>query len=79
MLLSDNVPELTDSAAATAFVGFGNFKYALWGIRMGLEFKYFDETMYAVQDDENFFRVRTRQAFVVGIPANFARLASAAS
>lgn len=77
--LSDNVPDLSDSAVSTAFIGFGNLKYALWGVRMGLEFRYFDQTMYAVQDDENFWRARTRQAFAVGIPANFARLVTAAS
>ena len=79
VLLSDNVPDLDDSATSTAFIGFGNLKYALWGVRMGLEFRYFDQTMYAVQDDENFWRVRTRQAFVVGIPANFSRLVTASS
>ena len=77
--LSDNVPELTDTAVSTAFIAFGNPRYLLWGVRMGMEFRYFDQTMYAVQDDENFWRCRTRQAFTIGIAANFSRLLSAAS
>jgi len=44
-----------------------------------MEMKYFDQTFYAVQDDENFWRVRTRQAFNIGIAANFAVLRTAAS
>lgn len=78
VLLSDNMPELTDSAASTAFIAFGDPRYTLYGIRMGLEFRYFDQTMYAVQDDENFWRVRTRIAGKVGIPGNYAVLKTGA-
>lgn len=77
--LSDNMPDVDDDAAAKAFVVFGNPMYTLFGIRMGIEFKYFTETMYAVQDDENFFRVRTRLAGKVGQPTNYAVLKTAAS
>ena len=79
VLLSDNMPDTSDSAASKAFLAFGNPYYMLWGIRMGMEMKYFDQTFYAVQDDENFWRVRTRQAFNIGIAANFAVLRTAAS
>lgn len=79
VLLSDNMPSTSDSEASKAFIAFGNPKYLLWGVRMGLEMRYFDQTMYAVQDDENFWRVRTRQAFKVGIDANYAVLRTAAS
>jgi HK97 family phage major capsid protein len=79
VLLSDNVPDTDDSAVSTAFIVFGNPKYTLYGIRMGMEIKYFTETMYAVQDDENFFRIRTRFAGVVGLPANYAVLRTASS
>lgn len=72
--LSDNMPDTDDDAAATAFVAFGNPTYTILGIRMGMEFKYFTETMHAVQDDENFFRVRTRLGGVVGQPGNYAVL-----
>lgn len=78
VLLSDNMPSLSDSAADTAFIAFGDPRYTLYGIRMGLEFRYFDQTMYAVQDDENFWRVRTRIAGVVGIPGNYAVLKTSA-
>jgi HK97 family phage major capsid protein len=79
VLLSDNMPDTSDSAASKAFLAFGNPYYMLWGIRMGMEMKYFDQTMYAVTNDENFWRVRTRQAFNIGIAANFAVLRTAAS
>ena len=75
---SDNMPDIDDDTAAKSFIVFGNPTYTIFGIRMGLEFKYFDQTMYAVQDDENFFRVRTRLAGKIGQPANFATLTTKA-
>ena len=77
VLLSDAMP--STSAVSTAFILFGNLKYIYHGTRMGLEVKYFDQTMYALQDDENFFRIRTRFADVVSIPANFVAITTAAS
>lgn len=77
--LSDNMPDIGDDAADKAFIVFGNPRYILYGIRMGLEFRYFDQTMYALQDDENFWRARTRFAGVVAIPTNFAVLKTLAS
>jgi len=71
---SDNMPDTDDDASDTAFIAFGNPTYTILGIRMGMEFKYFTETMHAVQDDENFFRVRTRLGGAVGQPANYAVL-----
>jgi HK97 family phage major capsid protein len=69
VLLSDAMP--TTSASDTAFILFGNLKYIYHGTRMGMEVKYFDQTFYALQDDENFFRIRTRFADVVSLPENF--------
>ena len=71
ILLSDAMPAASASSANTACAIFGNPRYLLHGTRIGLELKYYDQTMYAVQSDQNFFRVRTRQAFKCGIPANF--------
>ena len=76
--LTDNMPQLSDDAAETAFIVFGNPKWLFYGIRMGLEFKYFDQTMYAVQDDENFWRARTRFACKVALPGNYAVLSTKA-
>lgn len=75
---SDNMPDVDDDTSAKAFIVFGNPSYTIFGIRMGLEFKYFDQTAYAVQDDENFFRVRTRLAGAIGQPANYAVLSTKA-
>ncbi len=71
---SDNMPDIDDDTADKAFIAFGNPTYTIFGIRMGMEFKYFTETFYAVQDDENFFRVRTRLGGIVGQPGNYAVL-----
>lgn len=79
VLLSDNMPDLSDTAADTKFVICGNLDYSLYGVRMGLEIRYFDATMYAVQDDENFFRFRTRFASKVAIPSAFCNIKTAAS
>ncbi len=75
---SDNMPDIDDDTAAKSFIVFGNPSYTIFGIRMGLEFKYFDQTVYAVTDDENFFRVRTRLAGVIGQPGNYATLTTKA-
>jgi len=72
--LTDNTPALTDDAASTAFVIFGNPKYALWGTLLGMEMRYFDQTYYTMLVDENFFRCRVRQAYDVGLPGNFVLL-----
>jgi len=77
VLLSDACP--STSAVSTAFILFGNLKHIYHGTRMGMEIKYFDSTMYAVQDDENFFRIRTRFGDVVSLPTNFVAITTAAS
>ena len=77
VLLSDACP--STSAVSTAFILFGNLKHIYHGTRMGMEIKYFDATMYAVQDDENFFRIRTRFGDVVSLPLNFVAITTAAS
>lgn len=76
---SDAMPDTGDTAADTPFIAFGNPKYIIHGNRLGMEFKVFSETVRAVDYDQIFFRCRLRQAFVVGVPAAFARLSTAAS
>jgi len=75
--LSDAMP--STSAVSTAFILYGNLKHIYHGTRMGMEIKYFDATMYAVQDDENFFRIRTRFGDVTSLPTNFVAITTAAS
>jgi len=77
VLLSDACP--STSATATAFILFGNLKHIYHGTRMGMEIKYFDATLYALQDDENFFRIRTRFGDVVSLPTNFVAITTATS
>jgi len=79
VLISEVMPQLSETATATPFIIFGNLKNHLHGTRIGLEMRYYDSTFYSVTSDQNFFRIRTRQAFVCGIPANFVRITTAAS
>ena len=78
IIVSDAMPDASDSAASTAFIAFGNPKHIMHGERVGLEFKIFDQTLDAVVYDRSFLRARTRQAFVTGIPAAFAVLKTSA-
>ncbi len=78
-ILSDAMPDSTDSAVSTAFVAFGNPKHILHGNRVGMEFRIFDQTADTMVYDRLFLRARTRQAFVTGIPAAFAVMKTAAS
>jgi HK97 family phage major capsid protein len=78
-ILSDAMPDATDSAVSTAFVAFGNPKHILHGNRVGMEFRIFDQTADTMVYDRLFLRARTRQAFVTGIPDAFAVMKTAAS
>lgn len=75
---SDAMPALSDTAISTPFIAFGNPRNIIHGDRLGMEFKVFPDTSYAVEYDQIFFRCRLRQAFVVGIPGAFSRLVTAA-
>ena len=78
-ILSDAMPDITDSAVSTAFVVFGNPKYIMHGNRVGMEFKLFDQTSDTMVYDRLFLRARLRQAFVTGIPSAFAVLKTPAA
>jgi len=77
--LSDSMPDEDDSSTATVAAVFGPLDQIILGSRMGMELKYFSETMYAVQDDENFFRYRTRFGVKAIRESTFAHLVTAAS
>jgi len=78
-ILSDAMPDASDSAVSTAFIAFGNPKHILHGNRVGMEFKLFDQTSDGLVYDRLFLRARLRQAFVTGIPSAFAVMKTAAS
>ena len=79
VVLSDFLPADTDTNGDTAFALFGPLDMILHGTRMGLEIKYFDETIYAVKDDQNFFRFRTRYAMKCGKENAFVQIKTSAS
>lgn len=74
LYLSDNMPSLASVTSSTKFMFFGNLYYTVLGIRVPLEVKYYSETMYAVQDNENFFRFRTRFGTKVVLPGAYSCL-----
>ena len=77
-ILSDVMPDMSASAAATPFMALGNPAHLLHGDRIGLEVRLFDQTMDAVVYDRLFLRCRLRQAFKAAHPAAFAVLKTAA-
>jgi HK97 family phage major capsid protein len=54
VLLSQVMPAMTDSAASTPFVALGNMKHIIYGVRLPFESKFYDQTMYAVRNDQVF-------------------------
>ena len=76
-ILSEQMP--STSAADTPFLIYGNPKYVLHGERVGMEFKIFRDTVRNLDYDQVFLRFRIRQGFVVGVPAAYAVLKTAAS
>ena len=73
-ILSDVMPKLTESAASTPFIIYGNLGNWLWGKRAGLEIKKFDSTIKNLEHDQVFWRFKTRGCAAPGIPSAFSRL-----
>ena len=78
VILSDEAPELTDSAASTSFIGFGNMRQIVYGVLRGLTIGYYPNTQYKVTYLQNFFLAHCRLAVVIGLPANLSRLKTSA-
>jgi len=76
---TDGMIPSTSSAVSTKFIVFGNPKYFFFGNRLGMEFKVFDNTAYAVNQDQIFFRCRVRSTFKVGIAGAFVAIKTAAA
>lgn len=78
-IVSDSMPGLSDSAANTAFIAFGRPDCLLFGDRVQLELRFYDSTIYNVQNAQCFFRARCRMGLDVGIPTAFSILKTATS
>jgi HK97 family phage major capsid protein len=76
---SDGMVSTSSDAASTKFIVFGNPKYFLWGNRTGLEFKIFDQTAYALEYDQIFFRARLRWGMTTAIGGAFVAVSTAAA
>ena len=79
VISSDGMVSTASDAASTKFIVFGNPKYFLFGNRVGLEFKIFDQTAYALEHDQIFFRGRLRWGMTTAIGGAFSYLKTAAS
>lgn len=68
-LLSDQMPYA--SAPNTGFIVLGNPRYWAYGARTAIagDFRVFGDTVYAMQHDQVFFRLRARAGFVGAQPA----------
>ena len=77
VILSDEMP--STSAADTPFIAFGSPKQLLYGDRLGVEIKYFGDTVQAATYQEVFFRARYRAAYATKIASAFSILKTAAA
>ena len=75
---SYEMPESAASAASTPFIGLGNPRNLIYGDRVAMETRFYDQTQYAVTNTEVFFRFRFRGAFLIPTPGYFAVLSTAA-
>jgi HK97 family phage major capsid protein len=69
----------SSSAISTKFIVFGNPQYFLFGNRVPLEIKLFDQTYTRAQYDTVLLRARVRAAFAVGVAGAFAVCKTAAA
>jgi HK97 family phage major capsid protein len=73
-ILSDQMPYV--NATATGFILLGNPRYWVMGARTAVmgDFRVYGDTIYNMQQDQVFFRLRIRAGFVGALPAGFAVL-----
>jgi hypothetical protein len=64
------------NATATGFILLGNPRYWVMGARTAVmgDFRVYGDTIYNMQQDQVFFRLRIRAGFVGALPAGFAIL-----
>ncbi len=74
---SDQMPDSGDTAAETPFLAMGRVDTLMFGDRVSLELKYYENTIQNVENCESFFRCRVRAGFLIAQPANFAVLKTA--
>ena len=75
---SDELPDSSESTANKSFVCFGNPRNLIYGDRIALEIKYYDQTQQSVEYFENFFRCRFRGSFNVSLPGSWVKLTTGA-
>ena len=78
-ILTDGMVSTASDDVSTKFIAFGNPKHFLFGNRVGMEFKIFDNTVYRMSEDMIYFRARVRRAFTTGIVGAFVAVSTAAS
>jgi len=78
-IYSGQQPASTDTSADTAMLCLGNPRNLVWGDRITLEIKKFDQMESAMEYDEVVLRARVRAAFAVSEPTAWSVLKTAAS
>lgn len=78
-MLSGQMPSSSDSAADTGMFVLGNPTHMMWGDRISLEIKLFDQMESTAEFSEVILRARVRMAFENAHPDAFAILKTAAS
>jgi HK97 family phage major capsid protein len=78
-ITSDGAIANASTAVSTRFMAFGNPKYFLYGNRIPLEIRVFDNQLNMVNYDTLYFRARVRAAFAVGVSTGFVAVKTAAS
>lgn len=77
--LSDAMPDEDASSTDTPFIFFGPLEQIMLGTRVGLEIRYYPDTKHSVEDDQNFYRFRTRFAVKSIMESAFSICKTAAS
>jgi len=77
--ICDAMPALSDQTAGKPVMAYGNPANMVSGDRIGMEIKFFNQTIQAVQYDQVFLRARIRKAQNVALPGAFCILSTAAA
>ena len=77
VVLSDQMPAYSDSAADLDFIGFGDMSELYYGDRVPLEVKMLPGTARNVDYDQVFLKARFRASFLIPQPGSFARITTA--
>ena len=77
IIQSDQMPALSDSAASTAFIAYGNPRHLLYGSKKDLQIDVLDKTSYMLTNRQVFFLAMYRASFTNAYDEGFSILKTA--